>query len=141
MNIINTTSISKVNFIQNRKGQFRAIVKVQAGFMTIVGDLGLELKCERGAKWKRAIDVFRSFRGGALQTIEFKADDVNTWLTVFAKAGKKVKFMDVQMFEDFEVGDINDGKYWSTTNLYDQKQYAAVNSKTWASKVFVMNAA
>jgi hypothetical protein len=141
MNIINTTSISKVNFIQNRKGQFRAIVKVQAGFMTIVGDMGIEHKCERGAKWKRAIDVFRSFRGGALQTIEFKADDVNAWLTVFAKAGKKVKFMDMQMFEDFEVGDINDGKYWSTTNLYDQKQYAAVNSKTWASKVFVMNAA
>jgi hypothetical protein len=141
MNIINTTSISKVNFIQNRKGQFRAIVKVQAGFMTIVGDLGLECKWERGAKWKRAIDVFRSFQSGALQTIEFKADGIETWLTVFAKAGKKVKFMDVQMFEDFEVGDINDGKYWSTTNLYDQKQYAAVNSKTWASKVFVMNAA
>jgi hypothetical protein len=141
MNIINKTTISTVNFIQDRPGQFRAIVKVQAGFMTVVGDLGIECKWERGAKWKRAIDVFRSFRSGALQTIEFKADGTETWLTVFAKAGKKVKFMDTQLFEDFEVGDINDGKYWSTTNLYDQKQYAAVNSKTWASKVFVKNAA
>ena len=140
-NIINTTNIHMTNFIQDRPGQFRAIVKVQAGFMTVVSDLGIQVKCERGAKWKRAIDVFRSFRSDALQTIEFKADGTDTWLHVFAKAGKKVKLMDKQMFEDFEVGDINDGKYWSTTNLYDFKQYNAVNSKTWASKVFVMNAA
>ena len=140
MNIINTTTINTVNFIQDRPGQFRAIVKVQAGFMTIVDDLGVQQKWS-SPQWKRAIDVFRSFRGGALQTIQFKADDTENWLTVFAKSGKKVKFMDIEMFEDFEVRDINDGKYWSTTNLYDQKQYAAVNSKTWASKVFVKNAA
>jgi len=141
MSIINLTDIHMTNFIQDRPGQFRAIVKVQAGFMTVVGDLGIQCKWKNGARWKRAIDVFRSFKGGALQTIEFKADGTETWLHVFAKAGKKVKLMDAQMFEDMEVGDINDGKYWSTTNLYNQKQYAMVNSKTWASKVFIKNAA
>lgn len=139
MTIINTTQISQVNFIQDRPGQFRAIVKVRAGFMTVVGDLGLQCNWSTGARWKRAIDVFRSFKKGALQTIEFKADGTETWLHVFAKAGTKVKFMDNQLFEDMEVGDIN--QIWTNTNLYDQKQYGMVNSKTWASKVFVMNPA
>jgi hypothetical protein len=40
---------------------------------------------------------------------------------------------------DMEVGDINYN--WSNTNLYDQRQYGMVNAKTWASKVFVKNAA
>ena len=139
MTIINKTRISQVNFIQDRPGQFRAIVKVSAGFMTVANDLGLTYKCEAGLKWKRAIDVFRSFKKGALQTIEFKADESDTWLTVFAKAGTKIKFMDNQLFQDMEVGDVNQN--WSNTNLYDQAQYAMVNSKTWASKVFVRNAA
>ena len=108
--------------------------------MTVVNDIGLTYKCEgQGLRWKRAIDVFRSFKRGALQTIEFKADGTETWLHVFAKAGTKIKFMDDQLFVDMEVGDVNQN--WSNTNLYDQTQYAMVNSKTWASKVFVRNAA
>lgn len=141
MKITNLTQIHMTDFIQDRPGQFRAIIKVQAGFMTVVGDLGLQCNWSTGARWKRAINVFRSFKAGALQTIEFKADGTETWLHVFAKAGKKVKLMDRQMFEDMVVGDINDGKYWSDTNLYDPRQYAMVNSTTWASKVFVMNPA
>ena len=139
MTIINKTKISQVNFIQDRPGQFRAIVKVSAGFMTVVNDLGLECKWQGGARWKRAIDVFRSFKKGAIQTIEFKADGTETWLHVFAKAGTKIKFMDDQLFMDIEVGDINQN--WTNTNLYDQAQYRIVNAKTWASKVFVNNAA
>jgi hypothetical protein len=139
MTIINKTKISQVNFIQDRPGQFRAIVKVSAGFMTVVNDLGLECKWQGGARWKRAIDVFRSFKKGAIQTIEFKADGTETWLHVFAKAGTKIKFMDDQLFMDIEVGDINQN--WTNTNLYDQAQYGVVNAKTWASKVFVNNAA
>ena len=139
MTIINKTKISQVNFIQDRPGQFRAIVKVSAGFMTVVNDLGLECKWQGGARWKRAIDVFRSFKRGALQTIEFRADESTTWMTVFAKAGTKIKFMDDQLFMDIDVDDINQS--WTNTNLYDQAQYGAVNAKTWASKVFVNNAA
>ena len=137
--IINRTNINEVDFITGRTGEYRAIVKVKAGFVVVVEDLGIQNKWSTGAEWKRAIDVFRSFKKGALQTIQFRADGTQHWLTVFAKAGTKIKLMDEQMFRDMEVGDINQN--WSNTNLYDQAQYAIVNAKTWASKVFVRNAA
>ena len=137
--IINVTKINEVDFITGRTGEYRVIVKVRAGFMTVVEDLGIQNKWSTGANWKRAIDVFRSFKKGAIQTIEFKADGTETWLHVFAKAGTKIKFMDAQMFRDMEVGDINQN--WSNTNLCDQRQYGLVNAKTWASKAFVKNAA
>jgi hypothetical protein len=137
-NVINTTTIHMTDFIQDRPGQFRAIVKVKAGFFTVVDDIGIQSNWKTGARWKRGIDVFRSFQKGALQTIEFKAEESNNWLTVFARAGKTVKLMDRELFEDMEVGDIN--QIWTNTNLYDQKQYTAVAAKTWASKAFVKNA-
>jgi hypothetical protein len=137
--IINTTEIHMTDFIQDRPGEYRAIVKVRAGFLTTVDDLGLEANWSTGPQWKRAIQVFRSFKKGALQTIQFKAEGTNTWLHVFAKKGNKIVLMDAQMFEDMEVGDINQD--WSNTNLYSSNQYRAVNSKTWASKAFVMNEA
>jgi hypothetical protein len=137
-NVINTTDIHMTDFIQDRPGQYRAIVKVKAGFLTVVDDLGIICNWSTGNQWKRGIQVFRNFQKGALQTIQFKADGTDNWLTVFAKSGKTVKIMDRQMFEDMEVGDIN--QCWSNTNLYDHKQYNAVNSKTWADKAFVMNA-
>lgn len=134
--IINSEKISQVEFISDRKGQYRAIVKVQAGFMTVVEDLGIQNNWGR-QQWNRAIDVFRGFKKGALQTIEFKAEGSNTWLTVFAKAGNKVKLMDYQLFKDMEVGDINQN--WSRTNLYSQTNYALCKAKTWADKAFVVN--
>ena len=134
--IINSERINQVEFINDRKGEYRAIVKVQAGFMTIVNDLGIEANWDR-QQWNSAIDVFRSFKKGALQTIEFKAEGSNTWLTIFAKAGNKVKLMDYQLFKDMEVGDINQN--WSNTNLYSQMNYALCNAKTWADKAFVAN--
>jgi hypothetical protein len=135
--VINTTNIHMTDFIGDRPGQYRAIVKVRAGFFTVVDDLGIQANWGR-QRWNRGIDVFRNFQKGALQTIEFKAEESNNWLTVFARSGKTVKLMDQQLFEDMEVGDIN--QIWSNTNLYDQKQYGMVNAKSWASKAFVMNA-
>jgi len=137
--IINMTGIQEIDFITGRTGEYRAISKVKAGFMVVVEDLGIKNKWSTGAEWKRAIDVFRGFNKGALQTIQFRADGTDHWLTVFAKAGNKVKIMDTQMFMDMQVGDINQN--WSNTNLYDQRQYGMVNAKTWASKAFVKNAA
>ncbi len=134
--IINSERINQVEFIKNRKGLYRAIVKVKAGFMTIVDDMGIQNKWGR-QQWNKAIDVFRGFKKGALQTIEFKAEGSDTWLTVFAKAGNKVKLMDYQLFLDMEVGDINQN--WSNTNLYSQTNYALCNAKTWADKAFVAN--
>jgi len=137
MEIINTTNISQSDFIQGRKGQFRAIVKVKAGFLTVVDDLGIECKWESGASWKSAIQVFRNFKKGALQTIQFKAEDTGTWLTVFARKGNKIVLMDTELFATMEVGDIN--QIWTNTNLYSQTQYTAVNAKTWASFAFLHN--
>jgi hypothetical protein len=135
--IFNTTGINQVDFIQSRNGQYRAIVKVQAGFLTVVDDLGIQCKWESGAQWKSAIQVFRNFKKGALQTIQFKAEGSDNWLTVFARSGNKIKLMDTEMFLAMEVGDINQN--WSNTNLYSQTNYALAGAKTWADKAFVTN--
>jgi hypothetical protein len=57
---------------------------------------------------------------------------------MYARAGKKV-WMSEEIAEQLTVGDINDGSVMSNTSLYSQAQYQAVNAKTWADKVFVMN--
>ena len=136
--IVNIAKIGTTDFIQGRKGQYRAIVKVKAGFMTTVDDLGIKANWGKQS-WNAAIDVFRDFKKGALQTIEFKAEGSEHWLTVFAKSGKTIKVADVDLLADLTVGDINQN--WSNTNLYNQMQYAYVNAKTWADKAYVMNAA
>jgi hypothetical protein len=136
-NIFNAERISQVDFIKGRQGQYRAIVKVQAGFMTIVEDLGIQCQWPSGARWKSALDVFRNFKKGALQTIEFKADGSDTFITVFARSGNKIKLMDLEMFQTMTVGDINQD--WSSTNLYSQTNYRMAGANTWADKAFVTN--
>lgn len=133
----NSENINSVDFIQGRQGQYRAIVKVKAGFMSTVDDLGITSNWESGARWKSALDVFKSFKKGALQTIEFKADGSNNWLTVFARVGNKVKLMDESMFMTMQVGDINQD--WSNTNLYSQTNYALAGARTWADLAFALN--
>ena len=135
--IFNTENINQVDFIQGRKGTFRAIVKVQAGFMTVVDDLGIQSNWTSGPQWKKAIDVFRGFKKGALQTIQYKAEDSNNWLTIFARKGNNVILMDTELFLDMVVGDINQN--WSNTNLYSQANYNRAGARTWADKAFVSN--
>lgn len=134
--IINTNNINETEFINDRKGEYRAIVKVKAGFMVVVGDLGIQNKWGK-QQWNRAIDVFRGFKKGALQTIEFKAEGTDHWLTVFARKANKIVLMDKQMFIDMKVGDINQD--WSNSNLYSQTNYKLCNAKTWEDKAFVVN--
>lgn len=134
--IFNSERINQVSFIQGRKGEYRAIVKVQAGFMTVVNDQGIQCNWGRQS-WNSPMDVFRSFKRGALQTIEFKAEGSETFITVFARSGNKIKLMDTEMFLAMEVGDINQD--WSKTNLYSQNNYRMAGAKTWADKAFVTN--
>lgn len=136
-NVINTEKISQVDFINGRNGQYRAIIKVQAGFMSVVDDLGILSKWESGAQWKSAIQVFRNFKKGALQTIEFQAEGSKNWITVFARKGNKIVLMDTQLFLDMKVGDINQD--WTNTNLYSQTNYTLAGAKTWADNAFVEN--
>jgi hypothetical protein len=58
-------------------------------------------------------------------------------MTVFARKGTKVILLDERIAEDVTVGTVNSLFY--NTNLMDHNQYKAVNAKTWADKVFVMN--
>lgn len=132
----NTTNIHAVDFIKGRQGQYRAIVKVKAGFMTVVDDLGIRANWGR-QQWNSPLDVFRDFKKGALQTIEFKAEGSDNWLTVFARTGKTVKTMDVEMFMTMKVGDINQN--WYNTNLYSQTNYALAEAKSWADLAFAPN--
>lgn len=129
-NIINVTGVSTVDFIQGRSGEFRAVVKCRAGFFTVV---------DLGTRHKTGAAVLNSFKKGALQTVEFKAEGSDNWLTVFALKGKNVMLIDSDILADLEVGTIN--CYFLKTNLYSQAQYAAVKAKTWACKAFVMNVA
>lgn len=116
--------LTVVDFIGGRKGIFQAITKVPAGFM-VAYEIGDKLPCLN--RWKK----------GALQTIQFKAEGANHWMTVFAKKGTKIILLDEKIAEIIEVGTINQLFY--NTNLMDHNQYKAVNAKTWADKAFLLN--
>ena len=116
--------LSIVDYIGEKKGTFQAVVKVQAGFM-VASEIGSELPSL--TKWKK----------GALQTIQFKAEGTNHWMTVFAKKGTKVVLIDEKIAETITVGTINSLFY--NTNLMDQAQYRTVKAKTWADKAFLLN--
>ena len=128
--------INRTDYIQKQKGQYRAIVKVTAGFMTVVDDLGVQANWGK-QQWNKPIDVFRDFKRGALQSIQFRAEGSDAWLTVFARTGNKVKVADDELLADMNVGDINQD--WSRSNLYSMTQYVFVGAKTWADKAFVKN--
>ena len=128
--------INRTDYIQKQKGQYRAIVKVTAGFMTVVDDLGVQANWGK-QQWNKPIDVFRDFKRGALQSIQFRAEGSDAWLTVFARTGNKVKVADDELLADMNVGDINQD--WSRSNLYNMAQYQLVGAKTWADKAFVKN--
>ena len=122
--INNIKDLAVVNWIGDREGIFQAIVKVPAGFM-VATEIGSKLPCLN--RWKK----------GALQSIQFKAEGTNHWMTVFAKRGTKVILLDEKLAEIVEVGTINQLFY--NTNLMDHNQYKAVNAKTWADKAFLLN--
>ena len=120
----NIKGLTLVDYIGDNKGTFQVIVKNPAGFMSAY-EIGSDIPCL--GRWKK----------GALQTIQFKADDTQGWLTVFAKKGTKVMVIDQAIAGQLEVGTVNQLFY--NTNLMDQAQYRSVKAETWADKVFVLN--
>ena len=125
---------ARVDNIQGRKGAYRAIVKTKGG-LSIVEDLGL-IRWNK-PQWTHSLDVFTNFKKGALQTIEFKPEGSDYWVTVFARSGNKITTIDSDMLAAMKVGHINQD--WSNSTLYSQTQYKAVGSTTWASYAFVKN--
>jgi len=136
--LINITNIRTVDIInndhyENTPGKFRFITKCKAGYFTC--------NDARDFDDKRLFDnpsaVLSTYKKGALHTVEYKPTGSDHFFTVFAKKGNNVIMMDEAIMRGLEVGTVN--QLWFNTNLYNSNQYAAVNSKTWASKVFVMN--
>ena len=137
-NIINVTGIQAINIIRNdyyeaKPGKFRFITKCRAGYMSC--------NDARDFDDQRLYDnpstVLNAYKKGALHTVEYKPFGSDNYFTVFAKKGTKIVLMDEAIMAGLEVGTIN--QLWYNTNLYNSDQYKAVNSKTWADKVFVMN--
>ena len=126
---------ARVDFIQGRKGLYRAIVKTKGG-LTVVDDLGIANGWKK-AQWQDALDVFSNFKKGALQTIEFQAEGSDHWMTVFSRSGNKINTIDSDMLANMTVGHINQD--WSNSTLYNQYQYKAVGATTWASYAFRQN--
>jgi hypothetical protein len=123
----NSERIGVTNFIQGHKGKFRAIVKCQAGFMTVSETYLFH-------KDAKVIDVFRSYSEKALQTIQFQPNGWDGWFTVFARKGKKVVSMDEELFLTMKVGDIN--QEWYNTNLYCPTNYRLAKANTWEDFAF-----
>jgi hypothetical protein len=136
-NIINTIAdLHTVDYLsQYTKGKFRMITKVRAGF-TSCSDAR---PFDNERMMKNPESIISGYKRGALQTVEFCPDGGDYYLTVFARVGKKVKFMDEAIMAALTVGTING--MFDNTNLMDMYQYKTVNSKTWADKAFTMNTA
>ena len=134
-NVINTLGLETCNFIRGQKGSYRIVYKCQAGFMSIAEtQYNDDMANEHGVA-----QLLSNWKKGSLQTIQFKAEGGQYWLTVFARKGKKIVVIDEEILKGLTVGIIN--SYFIDTNLYSQKQYEIVGAKNWASKAFVMNAA
>lgn len=122
--INNIKGLTVVDYIGEDKGLFQAVIKVPAGFM-VAYEIGSDIPSL--SKWKK----------GSLQTLQFKKEGSPAWLTVFARKGNKVMYIDKAIAETVDVGTINQLFY--NTNLMDQAQYRSVNAKTWADKAFLLN--
>ena len=133
-NLVNTIGIKTNQVLStSSKGKFRFIVKCRAGFMTIVD--ARESDNEQYIKYPETL--LSSHVKGALQTIEFKPEGYDNYLTVFARNGKKIILIDEAILTDLTVSTIN--QFWVNTELYNQSQYSAVSAKTWADKAYVDN--
>ena len=135
--LINITGIPTMNFITNDEGRkitnVRFVVKTKLG-MTVCDARDFDM--DRYNKHPECL--ISGFKKGALQTVQVELDNSGYFLTVFSRTGKTVKLIDEAILVDVKVGTINSMFY--NTNLYDWQQYKAVNSKTWDSYAYQMNA-
>jgi|SRR5210317_495074 hypothetical protein len=113
-------------------GKFRSIVKTRLG-MTCVDARDFD----NPRMMEHPESIISGYKQGALQTVQFNPSGTDMWLTIFSRTGKKVKLIDESILVNLTVGTIN--SMYCNTNLYDQYQYKAVNSKSWASMAYKMN--
>jgi hypothetical protein len=117
---------------QYGSGEFRHIVKTKLGMTCCdVEKFDNPRMCEHPSS------TITGYKKGVLQTVQFKPDGYDFWLTIFSRTGKKVNLIDESILVDLNVGHIN-GMFYDT-NLYSNEQYKSVNATSWASKAFTMN--
>ena len=133
LNIINSTDVHTVNYMENANGEFRFVTKCRAGFFTISEAPAWQNKlfCEHPE------ELLRNWKKGALKTVQYKSNESGTWLTVFAMKGKNIVIIDEAILADITVGTVN--SLFFKSNLYNQNQYRLVNAKNWNDKAYVMN--
>ena len=117
---------------QYGSGEFRHIVKTKLG-MTCCNARDFD----NPRMMEHPESIISGYKQGVLQTVQFNPSGTDIWLTIFSRTGKKVKLIDESILVNLTVGTINSMYY--NTNLYDQYQYKAVNSKSWASMAYKMN--
>jgi len=117
---------------EHTAGKFRMIVKTNLG-MTCVDARDFE----NPRLMENPECIISGYKKGVLHTVQFQPEGSDYWLTVFSRTGKVVKLIDESILVNLTVGTINQLYY--NTNLYNQYQYKAVNSKTWASMAYKMN--
>ena len=117
---------------EHTAGKFRMIVKTK---------LGMTCCDARDFDNPRLMEnpecIISGYKKGVLHTVQFQPEGYDFWLTVFSRTGKVVNLIDESILVNLTVGTINQLYY--NTNLYNQYQYKAVNSKTWASMAYKMN--
>jgi hypothetical protein len=132
--LINTIGLQTTDILDKYpKGEFRVITKNRHTGMGChnLRDFENERYCENPS------NILAMYKKGALQTIEFKPEGSDYWFRVFSRTGKKIHMIDQKMLLGLTVGTIN--SMWFNTELYNHRQYQAVNSATWASYAFQMN--
>lgn len=126
-----TNGLHTCDFMQGQSGKFRVIVKCKAGFL-----VARELNYAENELYSiHPASVLSGWKKGALQTVEFQPAESDIWLTVFARVGKKIHVIDVDILRTLDIGTIN--QLWYNTELYSQAQYDAVGAKTWADLAYV----
>ncbi len=129
--IINTTGVPTTDYINDRKGDYRVIVKTRGGMLS-VGDVEM-----RDYLKENPTAILQSYKPKALQTVEFRPEGSKYWLTVFARTGKKIHTIDNDILRHITVGTIN--SYFLGTTIYNMSQYKAVGATSHASKAFTQN--
>jgi hypothetical protein len=128
LNVIKRKGLTVFPALENKhvRGTFVVVTKCRAGYPTI-----------STVEANSAYEAFSRYKRAAVMNVSFLSKE-GFHFTMYARMGKKV-WISEEIAEHLTVGDINDGGVMVNTSLYSQEQYQAVNAKTWADKVFVMN--
>ena len=133
-NLINVNRIPTVDILsQYQAGKFRFVTKCKAGFMTVSDSRDFD----NPRLMANPEGLLNQYKKGALYTVQFQPEGSEYWLTIFARTGKRTNLIDQSILVNLTVGTIN--QLWYNSDLYDYRQYQAVNSKTWASYAYQMN--